>query len=346
MKIGILTFHDGINYGAFFQVYAMQKCLRENGFDCRIINYKSIGFTKREYWVFLNPRIPINVIMRHIKKILQFKKAQKSLLLTKRIFQAKKLQKLDFDIIIIGSDEVWNYKSNFIGYDLTYFSEGLKGNKIISYAASFGSISKNEAIPKRLRDCLSRLDNISVRDENSFKIMNNLFNDKPIQIVLDPTFMTNLSEKAILPMEKDYILVYGFFTKEMVKNILDYARVNGKKTISISYNNKWCDKNLDTLNPFQWLGYFVNCCCVITTMYHGMVLSLQNKKEFCMYKTEYRQHKVGNLLNELGVSERFIDENMSLRNIFEKKIDYLTVNQHIETKRKISAEFLLTSLKI
>ncbi|RKX25232.1 MAG: polysaccharide pyruvyl transferase family protein, partial [Candidatus Zixiibacteriota bacterium] len=191
MQVGILTFHDGINYGAFFQVYALQSFLLQHGFDCQVINYKSIGFTKREYKVFLKLRRPI-YSMRNIRKIIRFRKAQKKLCLTKRIFNQKKLSKLTFDRIIIGSDEVWNFKSRLIGYDLTYFSQGLKAGRIISYAASFGSINADDAIPFELKECLNRIDCISVRDENSANIMRAL-SKKRIQIVLDPVFLVDLS---------------------------------------------------------------------------------------------------------------------------------------------------------
>jgi len=345
VKIGILTFHDGINYGAFSQVYALKSYLKRCGYDCRVINYKSIGFTKREYAVFLNPRLPAKRIITHAIKILQFKKAQRKLSLTRRIFKQEGLKAVSFDIIIIGSDEVWNCGSDLIGYDPVYFSEGLAANRIVSYAASFGSVENSESIPLHLRDCLSRIDCISVRDDNSLKIMNALFGNKPIQIVLDPTFLTNLTEEAILPKAKDYILIYGFFDENMIKNILDYARASGKTTVSTSYNHPWCDVSIDTLSPYEWLGYFVNCHCVVTTMYHGALLSIQNHKEFCMYKTEYRKHKIGSLLNELGLSDRWIDEDRCLETVFEKKIDYSNVDIQVGKKRKQSEIFLAKSLQ-
>ena len=38
--IGILTYHDGFNYGAYLQVYALQNTLKDHGVENVIINYK------------------------------------------------------------------------------------------------------------------------------------------------------------------------------------------------------------------------------------------------------------------------------------------------------------------
>ena len=343
MNVGILTFHDGINYGAFFQVYAMQSFLVQHGMDCQVINYKNIDFTKREYKVFLKLRRPM-YSMRNIRKIMRFKEAQKKLFLTKRIFKQKTLSKSTFDRIIIGSDEVWNFKSHLIGYDPTYFSQGLKADRIISYAASFGGINADDAVPFELRECLNRIDYISVRDENSANIMGAL-SKKPVQVVLDPTFLVDLSAEAIMAPEEGFILVYGAFTKRMIHHIIEYARFVGKKIVSVCYNFPWCDINLDTLGPFQWLGYFASCDCVITTMFHGMIYAILNRKGFCMLETPYRRYKVGNLLYELGLSSRVINENGSIKDVFSTRIDFLKVDKLLETERVRSKEFLLKALK-
>jgi hypothetical protein len=343
MKVGILTFHDGFNYGAFFQAYCLQNFLVQHGIDCQFINYKNIGFTKREYKVFLKLRRPI-YSMRNIRKILRFKKAQKKLFLTKRIFNQKKLYKLTFDRIIMGSDEIWNFKSHLIGYDPTYFSQGLRADRFISYAASFGNIEAYEDVPQALRDLLNRLEYVSVRDENSANIMRAIC-EKPVQIVLDPTFLVDLTHDAILPDERGFILVYGSFSKKIIHQILEYARFVGVKTISVGYRLPWCDLSLDALSPFQLLGYFATCDCVFTTMFHGMIYSILNHKDFCMVETPYRRNKVGNLLYELGLSNRMINENDSIKDVFSARIDFLKVNKLLEEKRIHSKEFLLKALK-
>lgn len=350
MQVGILTFHDGINYGAFFQVYALQSFLLQHGFQCQVINYKSLGFTLREYKFFLGPRLlhrrrlAKGTIIKNIVKIARFKIAHRKLNLTKRIFTEDKLATLYFDRTVIGSDEVWNFGTDLIGYDPVYFSQGLRAGRIISYAASFGRTKADEVIPEELKNALNEIDYVSVRDENSANIMRAI-TKKPVQITLDPCFLVDLKPEAIMPHDAGFILIYGFFNKTMIHQVLEYTRSVGKKTVSVGYNRPWCDTSLDTLDPFQWLGYFATCDRVITTMFHGMTFSILNQKEFCMFSTPYRKNKVGNFLSDLGLSDRFVDENEPIKDAFAEGIDYSRVNARIETRRCQSEEFLLSALQ-
>ena len=49
MKIGILTFHFGNNYGGLLQCYALQEVLKRAGYEVEIINYRpgSFSFCRR-----------------------------------------------------------------------------------------------------------------------------------------------------------------------------------------------------------------------------------------------------------------------------------------------------------
>ena len=173
----------------------------------------------------------------------------------------------------------------------------------------------------------------------------NAISNKRVEVVLDPSFLFNFMDKAVRPKEKCYILVYGVFSQQMIERILSYAHFTGKKTISISYGRPWCDLDLDTLSPFQWLGYFANCDCVITTMYHGMIYAILNQKEFCMFRTPYRKNKLGDLPQALGISNRILDEDVSIEDVFKEKIDYSKVNPQVQKFRCRSERFLLEALQ-
>ena len=40
LKVGIITFHRAINYGAVLQTYALSKYLRECGYDVQVLDYR------------------------------------------------------------------------------------------------------------------------------------------------------------------------------------------------------------------------------------------------------------------------------------------------------------------
>ena len=45
-KIGILTFHRAINYGAQLQAYALQQVISRLGADCELVDYICPAITK------------------------------------------------------------------------------------------------------------------------------------------------------------------------------------------------------------------------------------------------------------------------------------------------------------
>ena len=151
--------------------------------------------------------------------------------------------------------------------------------------------------------------------------------------------------QAVRSKEEDYILVYGGFDNSMVSQIVEYKKLIGKKLISVGYRNPWSDVNFITLNPFEWLGYFANASCIITSMYHGMIFSILNQKEFVMFNTPYRTNKIGNLMTELGVSNRLISRDDTLKEAMLKApIAYPQVIQRIQPKRESSINFLKRAL--
>ena len=54
MKIGIITFHWGTNYGGILQAYALQNFLSKKGHDVFIIDYKPNRYNK-SFIRYFNP---------------------------------------------------------------------------------------------------------------------------------------------------------------------------------------------------------------------------------------------------------------------------------------------------
>ena len=168
MRIGILTYHDGLNHGAYLQAFATMRILQEAGHDIRIINYKN-----REHWLqedvrpWFKYRRPVRFIDR-IKKQRAFKEDHKRFAMTAFTKSPDKVQKLDFDVVVVGSDVVWNYK--IFGFDALYFGK-LPARRVISYASSFGWANLEGKHPDGVEQGLKSFDAISVRDSNTWKIV-------------------------------------------------------------------------------------------------------------------------------------------------------------------------------
>lgn len=149
-RVGIITFHRPINYGALLQTYALQTSVERLGAECEIIDYHSNCIDSRHKKRVLSGCKGLKDVMRYIlyahnlnAKFDKFRLfASQFLHLSPACNDHDELTDVSsrYDILISGSDQVWNYNINEC--DTAYFLSFEKDNKKKnSYAASFG-ISK------------------------------------------------------------------------------------------------------------------------------------------------------------------------------------------------------------
>lgn len=343
MKIGVLTFHDGINYGAYLQVYALHKKLEKLGFKNTIINYKTKHHHKAELLSALYAKRPLRIIKNFIKYY-RFVGQHKKMKFSLRYENSNELINENYDTVIVGSDEVWNYTNKMVGYDLTYFGKPKFYKKIISYAASFGKVDKNDNIDIEIVKALNTFNAISVRDENSYEIIEKNTLIKP-NLVLDPTFLYDYKNEIILPNDREYLLVYtiGLSASE-ANEVKRIAKKYNLKIIGLGYFLPWTDNNIMTANPFEFLGYIYNAKYIFTTMFHGTIFAIKYQKQFCTLATDYRKRKLDSVLGTLGIANRMVNNIDQVETILQKEIDYHNVNKLIDKSVKASIDFLNTAL--
>ena len=345
MKIGILTFHEGINHGGFFQAFSTYKFLKNNGYDVEIINYKNKTHWLAEYKVFLLTKNPKKLIF-NIKKIFAFKEDQKEMKLGKFTTDISMI-KLEFDVIVVGSDIVWNYEWAFLGKDPVYFGKGLKSKKWVSYAPSFGAVDcETSIIPDYVVRGLKKFSHISVRDENSMCLVKKAC-EKEVKVVLDPSFLLDTSgmEKAIKTKD-EFLLIYAYSLRESdVKQVKEFASQNNLKVIAIGYSQPWADLNIINLGPFEWIGYFDKASYVLTGTFHGTLYSLKYKKNFITSNNKGISNKVKTILSKLGLLERLTEGQLNFNKLYCSGIDYGVVNDLLDPLVDESKKYLLTAIK-
>ncbi len=82
MKIGIITTHWALNYGAVLQSFALEKYLQAQGYDCEIVDFRpQIGKYGRNYIVWNKN---IKQWCQNIIKLFKVKNKKK-----KKLFQEK-----------------------------------------------------------------------------------------------------------------------------------------------------------------------------------------------------------------------------------------------------------------
>lgn len=340
---GIVTYHDGINFGAYLQVYALQKTLTSLGFPNIIINYKGKDHWWNEYRCFWRTKRP-NMLAANLQKIVKFKAAQRLLDQTEFAFSTDAFKSQRFDAIVFGSDEIWNYRNPLIGYDPTYFSAGLSAGRMVSYAASCGNLHVDTGFTPEICGLLSRFSSISVRDQNSQSIVRKA-TGREADIVLDPTLLYDFSAEETAVAAKDYIMVYTTgFDPVHQRAVRAYADAKGKRLISVGYRNPFCDSSVIGIGPFEFLGYLRNADEVITSMFHGTLFSIKYGKRFSIVTDAYRTNKLATILSLLGLENRIVTGEKTIEKLQSEPIDYEVVRHRLEQEKERSLAFLRRAL--
>ncbi len=348
MKIGILTHQYISNYGAFLQAWALREAIAalfpED--EVQIIDYVNVKhfiINAGGWFRFYKDRETLKEWLEKIKLPRTFAKARKQhMVLSKRCFNARQINALGFDCIVVGSDEVWNYKDTKGNAELK-FGIGLTCRHLIAYAPSVGKVQPEETVPQYVIDGIKKFKRISARDDLTEQLVERVTGKAPAR-VLDPTFLASFPHAETWPVKAPYLLFYYCekLPEPILNQIFSYAKAHGLAV----YGAGECDKRYASitvnLTPFEWIEMFRNAAFVFTGTFHGAVFSILNHRQFKVYLTnESRIKKVTALLNELGISDRVISSGFKFDlESMRSEIDYGAVDAAIEKKRISSEQYL------
>ncbi len=348
MKIGIMTFHWATNHGAILQAFALQNFLQKNNPDCEvmIIDYYPNKYFKGWSSVFrsLNPKAILKNYREYRKERLlcDFRLKLKK---TEHYSTTEKLNMYasDFDVVICGSDQVWNefYTLNGEG-DVTtaYYLSFCPKSKKISYAASFGFEHMKDELKKITYPLLKDFYAVSVRECSAIKILNDMnINSK---LVCDPTCLMDrkfYEEYAKYDVQGDFVAKY-------------ILRKQNKQTNDIIskliYNVE--EKNiidLEKLGIEGWLGAISNAKCCITNSFHCSVFSIIFHTPFYVILETNKRTGMNDrfitLLKELGLSNRIVESELMIDDVVNSDIDWDYVDNKLQIIRQASGDFLITN---
>lgn len=342
-RIGILTFWGVDNQGTFAQSYALQRRLEEIYPKCEVfqigyLHEKHIDFYKQFYHNnCLNP-------VESKRRSLVFSECYKRIPHIK-IDNVEQLEKEEFDLLVLGSDIIWDYMMDVFGHDQHLFGVGMNAKIKTSYAPSFGTCIPGKPIPNYVRRGLNDLDKISVRDEKSAEIVENNIGVKPL-VVLDPVWLWDFKkDRNIKKVDAtNYIFVYGSnFSDAFKQQLTRYAKNKKKELIALetfSSDFSWCDQTISPSekNPFDVISYFIHADYVATNTYHGMMFSLMFNKKVAYEKTPFVMAKISSLLEYLNLQILLEDNNIA--DVYEYEWNYTEIMNKIELLRIQSLNFL------
>lgn len=245
-----------------------------------------------------------------------------------------------FDYFIAGSDQVWNPYYDFVGTsDLLAFA---KPEQRISYAASFGVDEIPDEKKKVYTENLSQFKALSVREKKGAEIVKEL-TGREAQVVLDPTMLltseqwSKVERKSKFTPNNRYVLVYSLGEKsaDFENSIKRY-----EKEMEI-FDIRTIQKNGRELpvGPAEFLYLIHNAELILTDSFHASVFSVLYHKRFITFKRPGidMSSRIVSLANTIGAKDKLDgDNNLDCSN----GLDYVLVDQLIESERKQSIDFL------
>lgn len=266
----------------------------------------------------------------------------------------------NYDVIVVGSDQVWtplSLPNKF--FNLLFVDDSVRK---VAYASSFGV----SVIPKFQRKVtghfLDRFYRIGVREERGKEIVDVLSNQKAI-VVADPTMLlcakewedeiyNGIDRKEIDPYIFCYFLGTNFEARKAAERL---QMKTGYKIITLRHMDEYYapDEAFGDFAPYDvdpngFLRLIHDAEYVLTDSFHCSAFSIQFHKQFITFyrfaqgcKTG-RNSRIDSLFNVLGIKREriFNGDIMCICN----HIEWNVIDDKLKKLRNDSIEFLITSL--
>lgn len=352
MKIGILSMQKILNYGSFLQAFSLKKQFENRGHDVYFIDIepgKTICQTEAKQLNLLgkfdryffkrieNYLLDKKMAQIHADDYIKFLDTEKHLPKGER-----------FDIVVIGSDEVFNATvPSKWGFSTQLFGKIDNADKIVTYAASCGSTTLESAREYKIEDeiekALKNVQMLSVRDQNTHEFIKGI-TGKDAEMNADPVFITDYDQYIKFPKRnKPYMLVYAYGNRIKdeveIRAIKRYANDNHLEILCVGMQQRWCRHNI-TANAFELLGYVKAAECIVTDTFHGTVFSIKYNKKFVSLIRESNKQKLGGLLRQFELYNRAVFDMDSFGMVMDSTIDYEKVNSVIRDEQEKSRLYL------
>ena len=322
MKVGIVTLFDNTNFGNRLQNYAVQEILKHYADEVVTIKNKSMPHNWKERILRTLP-LAESVLVNYL-----FGKKRKAAILSfsnKYINTSLKCYYFDksynilpeqCDYYCAGSDQIWNPALGRTGgFNYLDFS---KREKNFSLSASFGISNISKSFEKYVRNGLSHIGKISVREDAGATIIKNLDGRDGVEVLIDPTLYLSVDEWSTIMKkpkayneEVNYMLLYflGNISESRMRGISKFAIDHGLKIIDIMKN----DSKYYNIGPDEFIFMIKHATYVCTDSFHASVFSFLFDTPLGIYMREdtgeNMSSRLETLANKFGLRQQFIIDN-------------------------------------
>lgn len=337
MRIGIYTQPLHSNYGGLLQAWALQTVLRRMGHD--VVTFQP------DIYMHLSP---LRALMVYPIRLLRYLSGKSDTIRYEHIHNKIQhaitsntskfvhnninlceyrdigsLREKDYDVLMVGSDQVWRpcYNNHFYSKIENSFLDFARSwtVKRIAYAASFGT-DKWEFTDEETMKCaqLTKLfDAVSVREQSGVGLCKEKFGIEAVH-VLDPTLLfekedyVSLIEKCGNTVKPKGQLMCYILDKTDEKTSLITRIANSKHLVPFYANARTEDPEApvnERIQPSveQWLRDFKEAEFVVTDSFHACVFSIIFNKPFVVVGNKKRgMSRFQSLLETFGLKDHLL----------------------------------------
>ena len=289
-KAGIITFLHNDNFGSSLQAYALQRAVRDMGYECVHLDYRPDRTEKIRNLLKSgnDPKLILEGIRKREVKADQSGARRKSeaipafyqrrMKLTAPCRNQKELRKAsrDCDLLLCGSDQIWNPVWLNPAYFLTFADRNVPK---AAYAPSLG-VSRLPKAGKirKIRRWTKDFRAISVREEEGAQLLKQM-TGREVPVLPDPVCLLSVEEwneiAGKAPEGEPYLLCYFIGSNPVYwERVLTLQKETGLRVIVLpvtaeSYRSGY--ELLDGAGPEDFLAAVRDAACFCTDSFHGFV---------------------------------------------------------------------------
>lgn len=370
MKIGILTLPLYTNYGGVLQAYALQQTLKKIGHDVfhietndnrSFVHLSSFKFYKWWYTTrLLKELLYRDQVMKEQHRAFKKEWLDARLMVKfineklscKYVREFEELQLEGFEVLVVGSDQIWrpkyfkNIEDAFLGFAEKW------DIKRVAYAPSFGvdhwEYSTEQTV--RCSSLLRKFDNVSVREQGGVALCKEML-DVTATCQLDPTMLVSAQAyKALVTKSKKatsfqlvtYILD---LTDEKVRAIERVSNFENVSPIEIGKHINGVENHKTEKSIENWLQQFMHADFIITDSFHGCVFALLFHKPFLVFgNAERGLSRFTTLLNLFQLEARMVKSIEGVEQQYNEPIDWNKVDRILNSEKAKAIQFITESL--
>lgn len=378
MNTGLVTFYHIHHYGAALQAAATERAVESLGHTCEIIDY----FVNQDNALFRRPTglgstaadvhtaLHYQALRSRYERFEQF--SQEHLRISSHRFGSfaeLRDAALPYDVILSGSDQIWNPQIFPDGrFDPVFFG-AFSDRRHIAYAPSFGIPHIPTDMEEELRGYLARFSHLSVRERQGQKIVAGI-TGQDVPVVLDPTLLLSAQQWAAaasdhlfttrgtfglqlpVPVPNGYILCYCINKPGALEPYLqEFARRSAMPIVQLcGIRQKVHPKARCVLDagPAEFLELFQNAAFVFTNSFHGTVFAAQFHVPFFTAVspaelTDPESSRTFSLLSRLGLADRIVGQGNTAD--LEAPVDWKQAEVRLSEARAASLDYLRAALE-